>query len=132
MPAAFKADPSVDMKTPPLDQINKMPAKIYFTYAAELLRLNPPHVTDWSTTARLKRIGIEAGKNFDWDKLGADIQEALTTAAADGPKTMYAKLPTLAKMVNGMADEYRYGGCVREFLFKACDRSYGWPRSQPA
>ena len=101
VPVAFKADPSVDMKTPPLDQINKMPAKTYFTYAAELLRLNPPHVTDWSTIVRLKRIGIERGKNFDWDKLDADVQEALTKAAADGLKTMYAKLPSLAKMVNG-------------------------------
>jgi hypothetical protein len=100
-PIAFKADPSVDMKTPPLDQINKMPAKTYFPYAAELLRLHPPHLTDWSTMARLKRIGIEPGRNFAWDKLDPAIQEALTRAATDGLKAMYAKLPTLARVVNG-------------------------------
>jgi hypothetical protein len=39
-------DPSVDMKTPPLDQVNKMPAGAYFKYAAELIKVNPPHLTD--------------------------------------------------------------------------------------
>ncbi len=101
VPPVFKADPSVDMKTPPLDQVNKMQAKQYFTYAAELMKLHPPHVTDWSTVARLKRIGIEPGKSFDWDSLGAETQGALTRAAADGLKAMYAKAPTLARVVDG-------------------------------
>ncbi len=101
VPPVFKADPSVDMKTPPLDQVNKMPAKQYFAYAAELTKLHPPHVTDWSTVARLKRIGIEPGKSLDWDSLGSETQSALTRAAADGLKAMYAKAPTLAKVVDG-------------------------------
>lgn len=101
MPAPFKADPTVDMKTPPLDQVNHMPAKAYFTYAAELMKLNPPHVTDWSMIARFKRIGIEPGKDFSWDALPADIQEELGRASADGLKAMYAKMPTLARVVNG-------------------------------
>ncbi len=98
---AFKADPSVDMKTPPLDQVNKMPAKAYFTYAAELMKLHPPHVTDWSTIARLKRIGIEPGKSLAWDGLGSETQDALTRAAAAGLKAMYAKMPSMASVVDG-------------------------------
>jgi hypothetical protein len=39
-------DPSVDMETPPLEQVNTMPAAKYFTYAMELMTKNPPHVTD--------------------------------------------------------------------------------------
>lgn len=94
-------DPSVDMKTPPLDQVNKMPAAAYFKYAAELTKLHPPHVTDWSTIARLKRIGIEPGKSFDYEKLDPGVQQALSKAASDGLKAMYAKLPTFARVVNG-------------------------------
>jgi hypothetical protein len=36
------------MKTPPVVQVNTMPAARYFSYGAELMKLNPPHVTDWS------------------------------------------------------------------------------------
>jgi hypothetical protein len=94
-------DPSLDMKTPPLDQVNKMPAGAFFKYGAELMKANPPHVTDWSILDRLKRIGIEAGKSLDYGKLDASIQQALEKAAADGLKEMYAKLPTFARVANG-------------------------------
>jgi hypothetical protein len=100
-PVQAVIDPSVDMKTPPLDQVNKMPAAAYFKYAAELMKLNPPHVTDWSTIARLKRIGIEPGKSFDYERLDPSVQQALDRAAADGLKGMYAKYPTLGRVVNG-------------------------------
>jgi len=34
------------MKTPPKVQVDSMPAGRYFAYAAELLKINPPHFTD--------------------------------------------------------------------------------------
>jgi hypothetical protein len=100
-PVMFKSDPTVDMKTPPLEQVNKMAAAKYFAYGADLMKLNPPHVTDWSTVARLKRIGIEPGKSFDVNKAEPAVRGALERAAADGLKLMYAKVPTLARLVNG-------------------------------
>ena len=48
-----------------------MPADMFFAYAAELLKLQPPHITDQPIIARLKRIGIEVGKSFDL----ADLKE---------------------------------------------------------
>jgi hypothetical protein len=44
----FTPDPSVDLKTPPLVQVNTMPAGKYFALAAELMKANPPHASDWS------------------------------------------------------------------------------------
>ena len=96
-PARAQIDPSVDMKTPPLRQVNDMPADKYFAYGAELMRTNPPHATDWSTLARMKRIGIEPGK-FDAGKVD---REALARGAAAGLKLMNDKLPTLARVANG-------------------------------
>jgi hypothetical protein len=101
LPVAFKADQSVDMKTPPLDQVNKMPAKAYFTYAAELMKVHPPHMTDWSLLAQLKRIGIEPGKSFAWENLDPAVQDALGRASTAALKAMYAKAPTLARVVDG-------------------------------
>ena len=74
-PAEVKIDPSVDMKTPPKIQVDTMPAGKYFAYAAELLKLQPPHITDEPIIARMKRIGIEPGKSFDIDKVDSRREE---------------------------------------------------------
>jgi hypothetical protein len=96
-----KIDPSVDMKTPPLVQVDTMPAAKYFSYAAELLKLHPPHVTDQPIIARMKRVGIVAGKSFDFERLEPAVQKALAGAPEDGRKLMIWKLATLARVVNG-------------------------------
>jgi hypothetical protein len=100
-PVAFKPDPTVDMKTPPLVQVNTMPAAKYFSYSAEIMKLNPPHITDWSMTARLKRLGVEPGKSFDFDKASLAVKAALERAVVDGLKEMNDKLPTVTRVVNG-------------------------------
>ena len=95
-----KVDSSVDMKTPPKVQVDTMSADKYFTYAAELLKLHPPHITDEPMIARLKRIGIEPGKSFDFAKLDPGVQKALTNAPKDAQALMKWKVPTLARVVN--------------------------------
>lgn len=91
-------DPSVDTKTPPLRQVNNMPALEYFKYGAELMKVHPPHSSDWSTLARLKRIGLEPGKSFDATKVD---EQVLAKGAAAGLKRMQDALPTLARVTNG-------------------------------
>ncbi|MCC6677200.1 MAG: DUF1254 domain-containing protein [Phycisphaerales bacterium] len=100
-PTAFKPDPSVDMKTPPKEQVNRMPAARYFAYGAELMKVNPPHATDWSTIARLERIGLTPGQSFDPSRLSPAAVAALDRAAADGLRTIEGKVTTLARVVNG-------------------------------
>ena len=96
-----KIDPSVDMKTPPKIQVDTMPADKYFAYAAELLKLHPPHITDQPIIAQLKRIGFEVGKSFDLDKADPAIKKGLASAAEDAQKLMEWKVPTLARIANG-------------------------------
>ena len=100
-PVEFKLDPSVDMKTPPKVQVDTMAGGKYFAYAAELLKLHPPHVTDEPIIARMKKIGIEVGKSFDISKLDPAVQKAVEGAPQDGQKLMAWKLPTLARVANG-------------------------------
>ena len=50
----FKPDPTIDMKTPPKVQVDSMQADKFFSYAAELLKANPPHATDEPIIARMK------------------------------------------------------------------------------
>ena len=51
-PPTVKIDPSIDMKTPPKKQVDTMPSGKFFAYAAELLKLHPPHLTDEPIIAR--------------------------------------------------------------------------------
>jgi hypothetical protein len=94
-------DPSVDMKTAPKVQVDTMPADRYFAYAAELLKPQPPHITDEPIIARMKRIGLEPGKAFDLAKADPVVAQALTGAPEAAQKLMLWKGPTLARMENG-------------------------------
>jgi len=100
VPPQFTVDNSIDMKTPPLKQVNSMSAARFFAYASELMATNPPQETDWPLIYRLRRLGIEPGKRFDFDKLDNSIQTTLEKAAVDSLAMMKEKLPTLAKVVN--------------------------------
>ncbi|MGB2630240.1 MAG: DUF1254 domain-containing protein [Candidatus Omnitrophota bacterium] len=100
-PAPVKIDPAVDMKTPPLRQTNSMPALAYFQYASEIMKVNPPHITDQAMLARMRRIGIEAGKSFHSGEANPGVRKALENAKTQGLKTMNAKSQTLARIVNG-------------------------------
>jgi hypothetical protein len=100
-PSEVKIDPSVDMKTPPKVQVDTMTPGIFFAYAAELLKVNPPHLTDQPIIEQMKKIGIEVGKSFDIGKLDPRIQRGLETVREDAQKLMAWKLPTLARVVNG-------------------------------
>jgi hypothetical protein len=94
-------DSTVDMKTPPMIQVDTMTADKYFTYAAELLKLHPPHITDQPIIAQMKRIGIEPGKSFDFNSLDPAMQQALMSAPEEGQQLMKWKVATVARVANG-------------------------------
>lgn len=93
-------DPSVDVKTPPKTQVDTMAGDKFFAYAAELLKVNSPHITDQPIISRLKRIGLEKGKSFDITKIDATARKAIEGAPAEGQKLMAWKVPTLARVAN--------------------------------
>jgi hypothetical protein len=100
-PPTVTIDPSVDMKTPPKVQVDTMPAEKYFAYAAELLKVIPPHITDQPMIAQLKKIGFEPGKSFELGKVNPAVRKALESAPEDARQLMAWKVPTLARVVNG-------------------------------
>ena len=98
--AEQKIDPSIDMKTPPKIQVDTMQGGAYFSYAAELLKLQPPHVTDEPILAQMKRIGIEPGKSFDIARLDPAVRKAIEGAPEAAQKLMEWKTPSLARVAN--------------------------------
>lgn len=100
-PVSVIVDPAVDMKTPPKIQVDTMSADNYFSYAAELLKVHPAHITDQPILAQMKRIGIEAGKPFDHQALDPAVKAALQTVPEEAQALMTWKLATLARVANG-------------------------------
>ena len=100
-PVKVEIDPKVDMTTPPKTQVDTMPAAEYFAYAAELLKLHRPHVTDQPMIARMRRIGIEPGKGFDLNKADPVVQQALESVPEAAQKLMAWKIASLARVANG-------------------------------
>jgi hypothetical protein len=100
-PPKVAIDPTIDMKTPPKLQVDTMSAGKFFAYAAELLKVNPPHITDEPMIAQLKKIGIEPGRSFDLDKAEPPVRAGLRTVPEESLRLMAWKVPTMARVVNG-------------------------------
>ncbi|NPA29931.1 MAG: DUF1254 domain-containing protein [Epsilonproteobacteria bacterium] len=96
----FKKDPTVDDKTPPLEQVEKMDAKTYFTYAMGLMKKYPPHITDMVRVARMRRLGLNP-EHFDYDKLPADVKAALVKATKASHPTMRKYIPKIGYNASG-------------------------------
>ncbi len=100
-PPTVTIDPTIDMKTPPKTLVDDMPADRFFAYAAELLKLHAPHITDQPIIAQLRRLGFVPGTSFDLGKTDPAIRNAFTDAPKAARELMAWKVPTLARVVNG-------------------------------
>jgi hypothetical protein len=100
-PPAHVPDDTIDMKTPPLDQVNALSGPEFFALAAELLKLHQPHLTDWSTVERMGRLGLVVGQSFNAEAHGPDVVKAVTAAPTEAQQRLLSLLPTLAIVVNG-------------------------------
>jgi hypothetical protein len=114
IPAAAPAPPSgVDVKTPPVEQVERMDASTFLTRFASLLPANPPSADDAPMNAKLEKLGVVPGQPFDTAKL----EPASAAAIDEGFKAARAALLTasrgsLGDLRNGWAihwDLGRYG-----------------------
>jgi len=58
-------DPNVDMKTPPVEQLQKMDASAFFSRMAAVMKSNPAPASEAAIVEKLAKIGIVPGQKFD-------------------------------------------------------------------
>jgi len=87
-PAAGVVDPNVDMKTAVRELVNSMDAASYFALFAQLMKTNPPAAADSPMVAKLAKIGIVPGRDFDASKLDASVAKGVGLA----PKPAQTKI----------------------------------------
>ena len=87
-PEPGNVDPAIDMKTPVRDQVHALDGAAYFKLFAELLKTNPPAPDDAPMVAKLAKIGIVPGQDFDASKL----EPATAKGIAAAPKPAQDKI----------------------------------------
>lgn len=79
-PAPGTVDPAIDMKTAVREQVNALDAAAYFKLFAELLKSNPAAADDAPMVAKLAKIGVVPGQDFDVAKLEPVVAKGLAGA----------------------------------------------------
>lgn len=94
-------DPEHDTTTEPLTVVNGMSAVEFFAYAAEVLKANPPHATDFSTLARIANLGIVPGTSFDPRGFSAEQVAEIEEGARSAREGLPGALPKLGTPIDG-------------------------------
>jgi hypothetical protein len=82
--APGKVDPAIDMKTAVRTQVEKLDGAAYFKLLAELLKTNPPAPDDAPLVAKLAKIGIVPGQDFDIAKVDPAVAKGIAGAPKPG------------------------------------------------
>lgn len=96
-------DPHIDMKTPPVDQVNRMSTETFFNRLADLMASNPPAAADAPMLAKLSKIGIAPGHAFQMSKLEPAVAKGLDGSV----QTALTKLATAAKETGSTVNGWR-------------------------
>lgn len=129
-PPPAKADPSIDMKTPVRDQVNRMDAAEYFTLLCELMKTNPPSDADAAQLARFARIGIVPGQSFDASKLKADFVKRVPVVGFDRIMLQF-KINKAVKNENGWAFTTKTGIYGTDYLMRGLVTAIGLGANRP-
>jgi hypothetical protein len=94
-PPAGKVEAGWDMKTGVRDQVNAMDGAAYFKLASELMKSNPPAAEDAPMVAKMAKIGIVPGQDFDASKLDPAVAKGVAAA----PKPAQDKIANLKEAI---------------------------------
>jgi hypothetical protein len=87
-PPAGVVDSSIDMNTAVRDQVHALDGVAYFKLFAQLLKTNPPVAADSPMVAKLAKLGIVPGQDFDASKLDSTRRAGIM----DAPKAAQDKI----------------------------------------
>jgi hypothetical protein len=118
-PPKGKVDPSIDVKTPVRDQVNKMEAQTYFNMLATLMKENPPSEEDAPMVAKMAKIGIVAGKKFTLTTLDARFIEVINKAPKLALEKIKAHEKKAGEVVNGWLISKNFGAYGTNYLQRA-------------
>lgn len=132
-PPKGAVDPTVDMRTMPPVQAERMDPAEYFRLFAELMAANPPAAVDYPMLHRLERIGLRAGEAFDLAAQSAQVREAVADGVAAGRAAIVAEYDVLNGAGDGAGWTYitNSGSYGVEYLRRAGVAAWGLGMNLP-
>ena len=133
-PSLAEVDGSLNMKTPTVAQVQALSISDYFGHLAELLKTNPPTEEDAPMLARLAKIGLVPGQDFDNSKLSSFDKEAVKAV----PKLALLKMVGRVKKQEPVNGWLYFGSSVAnwgtDYLLRATTAwlGPGWNRPEDA
>ena len=103
IPPPGQVDASLDMKTPTAAQVQALSVNDYFSYLAKLLKTNPPAAQDAPIVARMAKIGLVPGQDFDPSKLSAFDKRSIEAVPKLGLMKMVRRVQE-QQPINGWLD----------------------------
>jgi hypothetical protein len=130
-PPAGRVDPGVDMKTPVRDQVDRLGAAAYFTLLAALMKENPPTAADAPMVARMAKIGIVPGRDFDVSGLDPTVARALEPVPKVALEKIMGHFKDAGTMENGWTFSTRTGIYGTDYLQRAFITAIGLGANRP-
>ncbi len=130
-PPPGTVDPSIDMKTPVREQVNRMSAGEYFKLLAALMKDNPPAKADAPMVANMAKLGIVPGQAFDISKLDPAVQKGLQGVPKASIEKIMAHFKTAGKDINGWLFSTRTGLYGADYLQRALITAIGLGANRP-
>jgi hypothetical protein len=130
-PPPGKVDPSIDMKTPVREQVNRMDAAAYFKLLAALLKDNPPARDDAPLVAKLAKIGLAPGQGFDLGKLDPAVARGLGAVPQAAQEKILAESKKVVVPVNGWSYSTKVGVYGNDYLLRAITTYFGLGANLP-
>ncbi len=124
-------DPSVDMKTPIREQVHALAAIDFFKLLAQLLKANPPAADDSAIVAKMAKIGIVPGQDFDATRLDTAVIAAINSVAKPTQEKILASLPQFGKMADGWSFIPETGKYGINYPFRAMVTAVGLGANLP-
>jgi hypothetical protein len=101
VPPEGVVDPNADMKTPPVEEFQRMTGVEFLTALARLLTSNPPPDTDAPMFEKLAMIGVIPGQIFDPSKLDPMVAKGLEGIVSRAIATLHEQAKAMGTAVNG-------------------------------
>jgi hypothetical protein len=130
-PRAGVVDPTVDMATPVWEQVHRMDVWSYFRLLAALMQDNPPAAADAPMVAKMAKLGIVPGQDFDVGKLDVAVAKALLDVPQVAQEKIAAHAKNVGKPVNGWTTSLNVGVYGIDYLQRAFVAETGLGASRP-
>lgn len=130
-PPVGKVDAAIDMKTAVREQVNAFDGGTYFSLLAKLLRQNPPAAADAPMVAKLAKIGIVPGQDFDAAKLDPAIAAALKEAPKTSVEAIMGHFKKAGRLENGWTFTTNTGLYGTDYLQRALITAIGLGANRP-